>query len=409
MRHRIVLGFALAALGGGAASAHEVQARRDYSLIFTSNRDRDYDVYLAPPDGRLRAVTRNEVFDGDVRLSPSGGWLAVRREYDRAVLVSSDGRDRRVLARGTPDGYISFSPAAFSPRGDVVALERYDANVEAADTWLVGIPSGGLRRLGAGAPAGGSETRFNHEGPAFSPDGGRLGFSRRGALGFFDLGTGRARIVVRDADISHWRWSPRWTRLAYVKEGIPGVVVVDVRTGARRTIGRSHGVVRPFTWIGEGAIGFDHELDVAVVARVEGGERAIARGWPYWSPTGRYVATVTWDRSSETSTISVVRSDGREVRTLTVASVGRLWWSPGGMRFAIKSGSNVIVVDVQRGRKPLVVAKNVWDVHEISWSPDGKTLALRGTGRIGLIRAAGGPLHVIKGRGNNAFVGWLRG
>src|SRR5205809_177619 len=114
---RGVLLVALAALLvylTGSAGRAETVALPGAHVIFTSDRDGDQDVYGISADGRrVAALTRNKTRDSDILISPTGGWIALTRDYGVGLLLSADGRRERRLP-GTP--------VAFSPDGSRLAL-----------------------------------------------------------------------------------------------------------------------------------------------------------------------------------------------------------------------------------------------------------------------------------------------
>jgi Tol biopolymer transport system component len=91
---------------GGPATSFGPYARVAWSpdgrtLVFTSDRDGNADIYAINPDGsRLRRLTDNPEYDGDAAWSPGGRKLVFvsNRDGDSEVYVmNADGSGQRKL------------------------------------------------------------------------------------------------------------------------------------------------------------------------------------------------------------------------------------------------------------------------------------------------------------------------
>lgn len=212
MRHGVLLLAALfsfaavaAANGGENRPAETARAAAGSHLVFTSNRDGDEDVYAADTNGRVAALTRNRLRDGELVLAKNGKWLAVEREY-KLVLISGDGRRERMLGGGTAVG--------FSPNSRLLAFSR---GLDDERMFVVGVPSGRPRALGGGYPI------------AFSPSGRLLAFSTfSDALGVVDVITGRRTIFPRSQFLYFLGWSRDSTRLALLRSEERGETTVKI-------------------------------------------------------------------------------------------------------------------------------------------------------------------------------------
>jgi hypothetical protein len=116
------LGLVVAGTGSSVAPANRL-ARTDAHLVFSSNRDGDYDAYAIDPSGkRFSALTRNTTDDLLLR-SPDGRLLAVSRldknSHGVVFLLSANGRSERRIRTGN---VIDATPEAFASRGGRLAF-----------------------------------------------------------------------------------------------------------------------------------------------------------------------------------------------------------------------------------------------------------------------------------------------
>ncbi|MEA3400168.1 MAG: hypothetical protein U9R79_02880 [Armatimonadota bacterium] len=182
--------------------------------------------------------------------------------------------------------------------------------------------------------------------------------------------TGQKRTLVRKPGrYGACAWSPDGTRVAvngYTEDQFaPGVLLVDVRTGQ--------------------------------VTRLEGGSQA--SGHVLWSPDGTQIAFPTLEGSIIEGTpphemrwnLLMVDVEGGETRELLPDDQSYLFdpvWSPDGTTIACRG-------DDSSGGDPMIELVSVADgairrldtdlgcVPHVSWSPDGRELAVSGTGEKG--------------------------
>lgn len=146
------------------------------TLVVTSDRDGDTELYLRTPDGRLEQLTRNTGSDYGAVWSPDGARLAFVSDRDgneEVYVLELADRSVRQLTRtattraGTP---VSNRAPAWSPDGTMLAFTSSRDGGE-AEVYLMAADGSGPRRL--------TRTEayvVDHE-PDWSPDGRYVVFS----------------------------------------------------------------------------------------------------------------------------------------------------------------------------------------------------------------------------------------
>lgn len=204
MRKALLLLAALAGATAAGSAGSAAPAGSSPELVFA----RAGELYSRSPDGAVRRLTRNRVFDGFPAWSPDGSRIVfVRaRGNDSDVWVAdADGTDARRLA-GSARGARDLYPR-YSPDGKLIVFAS-DRGAREADLYVMRSDGTRLRRLTAG-PRWVEDTQ-----PSFSPDGRHVVFTSN-RPGFFNHEIYRVR--VRDGG-----GLTRLTRWGSGEDGAPG-------------------------------------------------------------------------------------------------------------------------------------------------------------------------------------------
>ena len=236
-------------------------------LFFVSARGPAGAVHAAGVNGRgMRRLFRTGILS-EVAWSPRDDWVAYSSR-GRVVMLQPGAGSRRVVGSGVD--------LAWSPDGGRLAFSRSAGIGEPEYVYLVGADGAGLERLG---PQGAT--------PAWSPGGVRLAFWQRVSegvqLAVYSFADAQVQVLTRPlpAFSRAPRWSPDGTHLLVTVCSAFGACRVEV-AGA----------------------------DGSVVRRVATG------GDPAWSPDGTRIAFST-RRSCAASGIFVTKADGTALRRIT--------------------------------------------------------------------------------------------
>ena len=217
---------------------------------------------------------------------------------------------------------------------------------------------------------------------SWSPDGSRLAFvtGKKSALFVVDVGSGRARLLLREA--TSFAWSPDGQRLAAfgMLGGRRGLFVTNTSGKARRRLIMS----------------------------------AKSRRWIWaWSPDGKAIAygfTIRrpdQDNENGVEGLALVDATGKEPPRLIIAAETILTpeWSPDGSKVAYVridgkyTCCELHVVDREGTHDQAVVGNQLKQALEPTWSPDGRLIAYCSCGQ------GGTGLHIIgvNGTGDRAL------
>lgn len=315
---RIAAGLAAAlALGGGGAPAR--LSPPSYALS-TWSPDGQRLAFASATGARGAVVTAGASGGPLRRLSRTGAlsqvvWATRGRRiaygsHGRVFVIRSDGKQRHAVGSGVE--------AAWSPDGTRLA---FVTSAVGGPIVSVEVSGAGRRRLTGG--------RFDH-GPAFSPDGSRVAFSRATKIGgpesLFVVGadgTGLRALGPQGASPS---WSPDGRALAFWQRNAQGVVLSIYRFADEQvaTLTRTFAAFsRAPSWSPDGTkllvtvCGAFGACRLDVAAADGGGVTRLGPGSdPAWSPDGARIAFVQ-RRSCLSSSVFVARPDGTGLRRIT--------------------------------------------------------------------------------------------
>jgi hypothetical protein len=198
------------------------QAGDERAIVFASNRDGNFEIYVMNEDGSRQTrltvngaddVTPAWLRDGTLVFSSNRGgqW--------RLYTMRADGSEERPVATTDP---APFDPAP-SPTDDALAFESGPGN--RANVYRVPQRGGQTRPLAASA-----EPESN---PAWSPDGDRIALDRGDGPGvnLFVVGSdgdGGTQLTFGPAASSHPAWSGDGQQIAYERQTLDGTDIYQV-------------------------------------------------------------------------------------------------------------------------------------------------------------------------------------
>jgi Tol biopolymer transport system component len=251
-------------------------------ILFTSDRDGDYELFTMKPDGsEVIQLTFNTHKDTRARWSPDGTMIAFIRNDEAVWIMDSDGNNQEFVHNGS---YVDFSPD-----GAQIVLSDYSGSFYGADAlFIYDLETSQKTKLTDDA---GSERV-----PAWHPNGEKIAYNHY--FFFYSVYYKNIHVVnadgTEDADLTgchDWslcfadspRWSPDGSKIAY--QFVPG----------------SSGEYRIHVMNADGS-------NKVKLTSGLGGEIG-----PVWSPDGRYIA---FSGYSGHAISYIMNADGANVKVL---------------------------------------------------------------------------------------------
>jgi Tol biopolymer transport system component len=201
-------------------------------IAYVSNRGINFNIYLMNADGsNVRRLTSTAADESGLSWSPDGTKIVFGRGYCASVaagppppptdqcaadlfVMNADGSNQTRLTSG-PD---SDGGPAWSPDGTRIAFSRYISESHESDIFVVNADGSGLTNI-----TGDADDNWN---PAWSPDATRIAFAN-----FSSLDNSQSQIYVMSADGSNATaltkdpaymndnpdWSPDGTKIAFAR------------------------------------------------------------------------------------------------------------------------------------------------------------------------------------------------
>ncbi len=399
----------------------------DGSLVaFTSNRSGNADIWVTDVGGgeELR-LTDHPGPDYSPAWFPDGQSLAFVSERGGTASIWRVPRLGGTALQLLPDGRFP----AISRDGAQIAFSRL---VKGAHTRIAIMPVG--RPDAVRVITGDNDGLYDHEHPAWSPDGRTLCYASFRDIWTLPAAGGPARLLtvghVGDAEPA---WSPdgRWIYFSSLREGTRALWRISSRGGhaQRVTLGTGPESQPSFSRDGRRLVYSTYldDLDVVVVSRqteesfrISGPEED---SWPALVPDGSAVV-FTSDRAGTADLWVQGLSNGRrsgQPRRLTdqpgnesmpaISPDGR-WVAYGNVNAGQR---DIFMVPITGGLPVRLTSHPALDVHP-AWSPDGTMIAFvsgRGGGehvfvlRVKEGRPTGEPVRVTSGEATDYFPTWL--
>ncbi len=200
--------------------------------------------------------------------------------------------------------------------------------------------------------------------PAWSPDGKRIVFERKG-LAIMEMDSKRVTQLINDPAASSPYWSPDGSRIVFMRYFIDN---------------------NPYA-------GGIYIINVDGTGRIRLTTSTAFESDPVWSPDGKQIAFVS-DRDG-VSEIYVMNADGSNQRQLTSAYSRLPSWSPDGTKITY-SCSGVCVVNSDGSGLTELNDQGGWSTAS-TWSPDGQYIAYQASCFLDL---CGDQLWIMKADGS---------
>lgn len=237
LKHVVAVGVAMVLpfLQGGGRFDADGREQAEPQIVFASNRDGNWEIYVMNVDGSgLKNLTNNGADDREPAFSPDGSKIVFTSDRDGmdVFVMYVDGSGQKNLT----DKIIGrkYYPT-FSPDGSKIMFTSNRNGFR--EIYLVNVDGSGLEQLTnrpAGAPGFDYEVRY----PVFSPDGKKIAFACNPEHQFnYEIyimnadGTGVDQMTV--TEYKYFNWSPAFSpdskKIVFMstRDGRPAIYVMN--------------------------------------------------------------------------------------------------------------------------------------------------------------------------------------
>jgi TolB protein len=342
--------FVVAAILLLPALSIQAQTPEQAPILFWSDRDGDFDIYLMDGTGAVN-LTQNDAGDAWGTWSPDGRMIAFESDRDghrKIYVMNADGSDARSF---TDADARDPGPAVWSPEGDRLAFMSWLPTDEDATNLaylvVVNVASGEVQQLTPGL-----DPNFIANSLSWSPDGTQLVLEGPGEqdpiqdIYRVTIESGEfVNLTQQEADGDVWpAFSPDGSQIVFASERDRGmdIFVMDADGSDPRNLTNTL-------------------------------ERYELR--PVWSPDGAQIAFVSVSlQDPQDQDIYVMNADGSDLRVLAVSGEEDFpTWSPDGRQIAYytlgdEGQLDIGVIDVESGEVVLLTDDAASDYFP-QWKP----------------------------------------
>ena len=265
-------------------------------ILFYSDRDGDYEIYVMNADGSgIIRLTNNSAEDTNPKWSPNRSHIAYISDLEgghNVYIMSSDGKGRKQLTLGDND----IRNIWWSPDGSKILLFYYDGDPE---LHVVNVDRSGEFRL--------TNNSANDAHPSWSPDGTKIAYrsNRDGDLEIYLAeadGSAEYKLTSNTYLDSDPCWSPDGLKIAFYsdRDGDRDIYTMNVDgSDVEKLTNNSAADHLPVEWLPNGYISFISDRtgeEQIYIMKSDGSDQKalnkINKDWSnwVWSPYGNRVA-----------------------------------------------------------------------------------------------------------------------